>query len=181
MRYRRSRIPGATHFFTVVSFRRQRLFTDRGAELFERALRGVRDAHPFTLEAQVILQDHLHALWTLPEGDDDYATRWRLIKSAFTRGYVKAAPAAPVSCPSRRAKAEREIWQRRYWEHLIRDERDFGAHLDYIHFNPVRHGLVGAPIEWPHSTFRQWLARGVYDPGWGSNAAPELPAWAGRE
>jgi putative transposase len=181
MRYRRTRIAGASYFFTVVTFRRQRLFADVGpVRLFEGALQSVCDAHPFVLEAQVILPDHVHALWTLPEGDEDFSTRWRLIKSAFSRAYAKAY-SAPVSGPSRRAKGEQAIWQRRYWEHLIRDERDFGAHLDYIHFNPVRHGLATAPVEWPHSTFRQWLARGVYDAAWGSATMPALPEWAGRE
>jgi putative transposase len=118
-------------------------------------------------------------MWSLPEGDSDYATRWMLIKSAFSRKLQTTVP--EVVSSSRARKRERAIWQRRYWEHAIRDERDFIAHADYIHYNPVRHGLVQAAIDWPHSSFRAFLARGIYTADWGSDRLPDLPDWAGME
>jgi len=112
----------------------------------------------------------------MPDGDADYPTRIRLIKSAFTKDIGEIASSSAVHA-SRVRKGEREIWQRRYWEHLIRDERDFEEHLDYIHLNPVKHSLARHPGDWPHSTFHDWLARGYYEPHWGSGEMPELPKW----
>jgi REP-associated tyrosine transposase len=180
MRYRRVTVAGATYFFTVVTFRRQRLFADPLAVgLLEAAIQRVRERRPFVVEAQVVLPDHIHALWTLAD-DFDYATRWRLIKEAFTREYAPRTR-LPARDAGRRARGEQTVWQRRYWEHLIRNDRDFSAHVEYIHFNPVRHGLVSAPRDWPHSTFLDWVARGDYDAAWGSQQPPKLPDWAGRE
>ena len=161
MRYRRVFLPGASYFFTLIVHQRAPLFSDPLAvDLLTRAVRKVQTERPFMLEAQVVLPDHLHVLWTLPEGDTDYPTRVRLIKAAFTRLILRTHPLAERS-PSRVAKGEQAVWQRRYWEHTIRNERDFQAHLDYIHINPVKHGLVSAARDWPHSTFRDWVARGA--------------------
>jgi putative transposase len=110
------------------------------------------------------LPDHLHAIWTLPGGDADYMTRWRLIKTAFSRGLP---PGEPVS-DSRKAKGERGFWQRRYWEHTLRDERDYAAHFDYIHFNPVKHGHVKDPADWPYSSFHRMVRLGFYPESWTS-------------
>jgi REP-associated tyrosine transposase len=181
MRYHRTEAAGASYFFTVVTFRRQPVFTEAPVvEMLERAIRRVQERRPFVVEAQVVLADHLHALWTLHEEDSDYPTRWRLIKEAFTREYV---PAYGLIWHDHRrhARGGRTVWQRRYWEHLIRDDRDFSAHLEYIHLNPVRHGLVSAPRDWPHSTFLKWVANGSYDLTWGSKGPVSLPDWAGRE
>jgi putative transposase len=180
MRYRRVRIEGATYFFTLVTHQRRPLFRDpQLVALLDEAIGKVRAWHPFEIDAQVILPDHLHAIWTLPDGEANYSKRWRLIKEMFTRTYMKhRGPTEPLGVG--RDKGVPAVWQRRFWEHLIRDERDFAAHLDYIHLNPVQHGFVTAPCDWPHSTFQQWMARGVYEPAWGSDAKPELPAWAKR-
>jgi putative transposase len=181
MRYRRASVPGATYFFTVVAERRRPLFRSLSAvRALEEAVAAVQARHSFEIEAQVMLPDHLHVMWTLPDGDADFSTRWRLIKSGFTRSYVRTTGVVARSA-SRRAKSEQGVWQRRYWEHLIRDEKDFAAHLDYIHYNPVRHGLVSAPRDWPHSTFAEWVARGAYEADWGSGAMPKLPDWIGAE
>ena len=181
MRYRRITLAGASYFFTVVTYRRQPLFAESQAvRILQAAIERVRQRRPFVLEAQVVLPDRLHALWTLPDVDCDYATRWRLIKEAFTREYA-LDHRLPSRDAGRRARGEQTVWQRRYWEHLIRNDRDFSAHVEYIHFNPVRHGLVSAPRDWPHSTFLDWVARGSYDPTWGSQQPPALPDWAGRE
>jgi putative transposase len=181
MRYRRAEVAGGTYFFTLVTEQRRPLFREsETVALLMAAIEKVRSRHRFEIDAMVVLPDHLHALWTLPEGESDFSLRWRLIKEAFTRAYIKIH-AAPHRNASRRAKGEQGIWQRRFWEHAIRDETDFHAHLDYIHINPVRHGLVRAARDWPHSTFRDWVARGGYDETWGSQKMPSLPAWAGRE
>ncbi len=168
MRYRRLRIEGASYFFTVVTYKRQQLLKcDDAVALFVTALRAVQSAHPFELDAYVILPDHLHMIWTLPDGDSDYPMRWRQIKSAFTRSFE--AKDGEVISPSRKSKSENAVWQRRYWEHTIAGDADFSAHVEYIHFNPVKHKLAMAPRSWPHSSFHQWVARGQYDINWGSD------------
>jgi len=180
MRYRRAHVEGGTFFFTLVTERRRPLFREPATvELVLQAIRKVRGRHPFQLEAYVILPDHLHALWTLPEGDTNFSMRWRLIKEAFTRAYI-ATHDAPHRNESRRSKGEQSIWQRRFCEHAISGNADFFKHLDYIHINPVHHGLVSAARDWPHSSFLEWAERGAYDPLWGSDELPELPEWAKR-
>jgi putative transposase len=182
MRYRRVFIPGASYFFTLVVHERAPIFSDPVIiDLYRRATYKIHRAWPFTLEAEVILPDHVHLLFTLPDDDYDYPTRVRLIKAAFTRSYLSWRQPPGERSRSRAARGEQAVWQRRYWEHIIRNERDFQAHLDYIHINPVKHGLVAAARDWPHSTFLAWVERGVYDPTWGSDEMPPLPEWAGRE
>ena len=133
--YRRNFISGGTFFFTVnLAERHLRLLTEY-VEKLRTAFRETRQRHPFEIDAIVVLPDHLHALWTLPEGDWDFATRWQLIKAAFSRGL----PTGERVSRSRAAKGERGIWQRRYWEHTIRDANDFARHVDYIHINPLKH------------------------------------------
>jgi putative transposase len=182
MRYRRVFVPGASYFFTLVVYERSPIFSDPTVvDLYRRAVYKVQAAWPFTVEAEVILPDHVHLLCTLPEGDADYPTRVRLIKRAFTRSFLSNGRQSGERSDSRAARGEQTVWQRRYWEHTIRDERDFQAHLDYIHINPVKHGLVVVARDWPHSTFLAWVERGVYDLTWGSDDMPPLPEWAGRE
>jgi putative transposase len=181
MRYRRLTVPGATYFFTVVTYQRKPLFANtRAVAMLEDSIARVLEKRPFIIEAQVVLPDHLHSLWTLPDDDCDYSTRWRLIKEDFTRQFVARFGAGPRD-DGRRIRGERTIWQRRYWEHLIRNDRDFAAHVEYIHINPVRHALVSAPKDWPHSTFKSWVSKGLYDMTWGSDDMPPLPDWVGRE
>ena len=143
------------------------------------AIETIRTRHPFEVDAYVVLPDHLHALWTLPEGDAKFSTRWRLIKEAFTRAYIKTH-VAPERSRSRFSKGEQAIWQRRFWEHAIRDDGDFVRHVEYIHLNPVHHGLTTAPRDWLHSSFSSWVESGAYDNDWGSDAVPQLPDWAKR-
>jgi putative transposase len=181
MRYRRADVAGGSYFFTLVTENRRPLFEEPAAvALFLGAVEKVRAPHPFEVDAYVVLPDHLHALWTLPVGDANFSTRWRLIKEGFTRGYLKTHE-HPQRSESRRAKGEQGIWRRRFWEHAIRDEADFAAHLDYIHINPVKHVLVTAARDWPYSTFQDWVARGGYDEWWGSDELPPLPDWVGQE
>jgi putative transposase len=166
VRYRRNFLPGGCFFFTVnLAERRLQLLTDH-IDLLRRSFRDIRARHPFTIEAVVVLPDHLHAIWTLPDGDADFALRWRLIKSAFSR---KLTLGERISA-SRADKNERGIWQRRYWEHTLRDECDFARHMDYIHFNPVKHGLVTRVRDWPYSSFHRMVKLGVYPIDWGDDA-----------
>jgi putative transposase len=129
--------------------------------------RETRQNHPFTIEAMVVLPDHLHVVWTMPEGDADFATRWRLIKTGFS---LRLPDGERIS-DSRAAKGERGIWQRRYWEHTIRDERDFAHHVDYIHINPVKHGLVARVQDWPYSSFHRMVKFGIYPEDWAGDAS----------
>src|SRR6266403_2215037 len=160
--YRRNFLAGGSYFFTVnLADRRLRLLTEH-IPLLRAAFRGVRARHPFAIEAAVILPDHLHTIWTLPDGDADFATRWRLIKSGFSR----AVPGGERISASRAAKRERGIWQRRYWEPTLRDEDDFARRLDYIHFNPVKHGHAVRVRDWPFSSFRRWVRLGACPLDW---------------
>ena len=178
MRYRRVKIEGAAYFFTLVTHERRKLFLDPElVTLLETAIERIQARHRFERVAHVILPDHLHAIWQLPPTDADYSMRWRLIKEAFTKAYLKQRHPPDINA-SRRKKCEQGLWQRRFWEHLIKDDKDFADHVDYIHLNPVWHGLVTAPRAWPHSSFAKWVERDVYEPNWGSGEMLELPAWA---
>jgi len=178
MQYRRAKIAGASYFFTLVTHERRPIFKSADAvALFQSGLKRIQERHPFEVDAFVILPDHIHTVWTLPDGDADFSKRWRLIKEAFTKPFVRQHQQPKLSA-SRRAKGEQAVWQRRFWEHVIRDEADYAAHVDYIHSNPVRHGLVSAPRDWPNSSFSDWVGRGVYEPHWGSDEMPPMPDWA---
>lgn len=159
--YRRVFIPGGRYFFTVnLADRRSRLLTDH-IGLLRYAFRETRSRHPFVVDAIVVLPDHLHTIWTLPEGDAGFPTRWRLIKSGFSR----RLSSGEALSDSRRSKGERGIWQRRYWEHTLRDDDDFGRHVDDIHFNPVKHGYVESAADWPFSSHRRMMRLGRYAGG----------------
>ncbi|UXJ52816.1 REP-associated tyrosine transposase [Pseudomonas citronellolis] len=168
--YRRDRTPGATWFFTLALHdHRSRLLVEHIGPL-RGAFRYVAERHPWAIDAIVILPEHLHALCTLPEGDNDYALRWRLMKAHFSR----ALPRGEARSPSRASKGERGIWQRRYWEHRIRDEQDFSRHVDYIHFNPCKHGHVQRVVDWPWSSFHRYVRNGVLPADWaGGNGEVE--------
>ena len=180
MRYRRADTPGGTFFFTVVTFARQPLFEARGVNLLREALREVKRRHPFNIDAISVLPDDVHAIWTLPPHDADFSTRWMLIKSAFSRRYGKPAD-IPGSGTSRLRRRERSVWQRRFWEHQIRDEQDYAAHMDYIHYNPVKHGLVSAPRDWPYSSFQRYVGLGLYSADWAADVPPSIADSVGVE
>lgn len=170
--YRRHHVSGGTYFFTVnLAERDRRLLTEDIGALRD-AFRRVRAAHPFRIEAVVVLPDHLHTLWTLPAGDHDFSLRWRQIKSAFSR----AMETEEHLSASRARKRERGIWQRRFWEHAIRDEEDFSRHVDYIHYNPVKHGHVKSVVEWPYSSFHRHVGWGVYPADWAGVGVADLDA-----
>jgi len=160
--YRRSRAAGGIFFFTLnLNDRSATLLVDHIGSL-KQAVREVKVRHPFDILAMVVLPDHLHALWRLPDDDGDYPLRWSLIKAGFSR---QLPPLETVNL-SRRLKRERGVWQRRYWEHRIRDEQDLQRHFDYIHFNPVKHGHAPRAVEWPHSSIHRYVRAGVLPVDW---------------
>jgi len=176
MQYRRSKVPGATYFFTVVTYRRRAFLCEPDSvALLREAFATVQHRYPFRMDAAVLLPDHLHCLWTLPPNDRDYSTRWMLIKSYFT--HRCAASLKIARSPPLRHKREQTIWQHRFWEHHIRDDRDFERHCDYIHYNPVKHRWVSRVVDWPHSSFHRFVDRGIYASDWAG--APEAEAAGG--
>ena len=163
--YRRVYVPGGTYFFTLVTYERNNLFADESrVEKLRQSLRGVKKKRPFVMVAAVVLPDHLHCIWRLPEGDADFSTRWQMIKTDFSR-----------HVPGKTRKdGAKTVWQPRFYDHLIRDEDDLRRHLDYIHYNPVKHGYVATPGEWPHSSFKRFVAIGWYPNDWGMIAPPDV-------
>ena len=160
--YRRLRVPGGTYFFTVnLLDRNSALLTEHIGALRD-AIRIARKKHPFHIDAWVVLPDHMHCIWTLPENDTDYSTRWKNIKREFSN----SLPKTEAVSTSRAARGERGIWQRRFWEHAIRDDGDYAAHIDYIHINPFKHGLVQHVSDWPYSSFHRFVERGIYPRDW---------------
>jgi Transposase and inactivated derivatives len=162
--YRRARIAGGTYFFTVNLLSRQDDALVRHIDLLRACVRAVRARRPFVSDAWVVLPDHLHAIWTLPPGDEDYSVRWMDIK----RRFALALPRTEWLSEVRQGRRERGIWQRRFWEHAIRDEEDFRRHIDYIHYNPVKHGCVSRAADWPYSTFRRYVQRALLPLEWAS-------------
>ena len=160
--YRRNRVPGGTYFFTVNLNDRRGDLLVREIEVLREVVRGVKARRPFHIDAWVVLPEHMHCLWTLPEGDEDYSARWRDIK----KGFSKRITGGEAISASRREKHERGIWQRRFWEHTIQDERDYAMHMDYVHFNPVKHGLVKDVADWRYSSFHRCVALGIYGRRW---------------
>ncbi|MEZ5673479.1 MAG: transposase [Thiotrichaceae bacterium] len=161
--YLRYRIPGGCYFFTVNLLERKRHLLTEHIDLLRHAFRTVKQQRPFHIDAIVILPEHLHCILTLPEHDDDFSGRWRAIKKIFS----KQLPATEYRSTVRRNRHERGIWQRRFWEHAIRDETDYVQHIDYIHYNPVKHGWVTQAINWQYSSFHRFVQQGIYSPTWG--------------
>ncbi|MDP2408978.1 MAG: transposase [Pseudolabrys sp.] len=163
-RYRRAKLEGGTFFFTVTLADRSSALLIAEIDRLREVYRSVQKRRPFETVAICVLPDHLHAIWSLPPSDTDFATRWNLIKGGFSRGL----PTIPNSS-SKIAKREKGIWQRRYWEHVIRNDADLHNHIDYIHYNPVRHGLVARACDWPHSSFHLYVRRGELPMDWGGD------------
>ncbi|WP_435686092.1 REP-associated tyrosine transposase [Sedimenticola selenatireducens] len=176
MRYRRADVKGGTYFFTVnLAERHCRLLVEK-VDALRNAIRVVKQRHPFYIDAFVVLPDHLHAIWTLPEGDSDFAMRWLLTKAGFSR----QMPMVERRSASRKGKGERGIWQRRYWEHLIRDMGDYQRHVDYIHYNPVKHGYVEHAVKWPYSSLHRYISFGLLGSDWGVGMASDIEGGYGE-
>ena len=160
--YRRYRVPGGTYFFTVNLLERRLDTLVRYVDVLREAVRVTRKERPFHIDAWVVLPDHMHCVWTLPPGDDDFSNRWKAIKIRFVRGIPLTERRSKV----RIAKGERGVWQRRFWEHVIRNDFDYAKHVDYCHWNPLKHGLVQRLADWPYSSFHQFVARGILPIDW---------------
>ncbi|MBK1724912.1 REP-associated tyrosine transposase [Thiocystis violacea] len=166
--YRRCFVKGGCYFFTVVSHRRRPLFdTDGRVELLRQAMREVKGARPFEIQAMVVMPDHVHAVWQLPDGDSDFLRRWRDIKHHVSRRIDAAV----------NLRGEKSVWQRRFWEHLIRDQEDWRRHVDYVHFNPVKHGLVTRAGDWRYRSFLTAVRKGWYGLDWGCMEPEDIRDW----
>ena len=171
MHYRRSNAAGGTYFFTVnLADRSSRLLAEC-IDTLRHAVRTVKQKHPFDIVAWVVLPEHMHAVWTLPPDDADFSIRWLLIKTAFSRAIERGE----ARSPSRLRKGERGIWQRRFWEHQIRDEHDLTQHVDYVHINPVKHGHVTRASDWPYSSIHRYIRQGMLAADWACDPGAVLP------
>ncbi|NEP85190.1 MAG: transposase [Okeania sp. SIO3B3] len=180
--YRRPNISGGTYFITQVTYQREIwLCGEVGRKALREAIERVREKHPFSIDAFVLLPEHFHCLWTLPPNDGDFSMRLRLIKTYVTKHYGQELAINREISLSRQKRRESNLWQRRFWEHLIRDEQDFANHCDYIHYNPVRHGLCINPQDWQFSSIHRFIAQGIYPANWGRDESPEIPQGIGDE
>jgi putative transposase len=166
--YRRVKTEGSTYFFTVITHLRRPILTSEAVrQALREGIQRARQTLPFKIEAWVLLPDHLHAVWTLPPEDNNYASRWAIIKRQVSNRCGRQCGGRELLSRSRQNRKESGIWQRRFWEHQIRDDHDFQRHIDYLHWNPVKHGHVRQAADWPFSSFHRWVAQGIYPPDWG--------------
>lgn len=166
--YRRLFIPGGSYFFTVVTYDRKPLLCQAPViQKLRQAFCHVQQKFPFFIEAIVVLPDHLHCIWRLPEGDSDFSKRWQHIKQ-FVSLNIQT---------SRNHRREKTVWQRRYWEHALRNEKDWQKHIDYIYYNPVKHGYTTRPLDWPYSSFKKAVVQGWYPSNWGASEPLSIAAF----
>ena len=169
-KYVRYRIKGGCYFFTVNLLERNNTLLVDQIDLLRESVRLCQQKRPFHINAWVVLPEHMHCIWTLPEGDDDFSNRWKMIKTQFSKGLPKNERRSKV----RIKRGERGIWQRHYWEHLIRDEADYRRHVDYVHVNPLKHGYVQRVQDWPYSTFHRYVETGVCPADWCGDVSVEV-------
>src|SRR5262245_16696869 len=174
-RYRRAKVEGGTFFFTLALADRSSDLLVRHIEQLRASYSRVQRRYPFETIAICVLPDHLHAIWSVPQDDANFPLRWSQIKAGFSRELSESAHLSP----SKIAKREKGIWQRRYWEHVVRDDTDLQRHVDYIHFNPVKHGHVSRARDWPYSSFARYVERGLLPLDWGGDAL-DLPGSFGE-
>ena len=172
--YRRAKTAGGTYFFTLVTHLRRSILTNKVVrQALREGIQRARQTLPFQIEAWVLLPDHLHALWTLSSEDDNYPARWAIIKRQVSTLCGKEFTEREELSKSKQKRKESGVWQRRYWEHQIRDDLDFQRHMDYLHWNPVKHGYVRKVADWPFSPFQRLVAQEIYPPDWGGTAIEE--------
>jgi putative transposase len=179
--YRRNYVPGGTYFFTLVTYRRSKTLTSElGRKCFREAIAAIQGKWPFEIVAIVLLPDHLHTVWTLPSEDDRYSLRWRRIKEEFTRAFLSGGGRELPQSASRVRQGYRGVWQKRFWEHTCDDEDDLKRCVDYVHWNPKKHGLVNNVVDWPWSSFHRFVKLGEYTADWGrEDPTPgyDAPEW----
>ncbi len=168
--YRRNRVAGGSYFFTVNLLERDKKLLTEHIDALRDVIRITRQKMPFHIDAWVVLPDHMHCIWTLPEGDSDYSKRWQTLKKHFSKSLAKSE----YRSAARIKQNERGIWQRRFWEHTLRDELDYQRHMDYIHFNPVKHDHVAKVRDWPYSTFHRLVEQDIYPMDWGEDVSLEV-------
>ena len=168
--HRRCYVPGGSYFFTVVTERRVSILAnDAARDLLSTAIRACQQPWPFSVDARLLLPDHLHAIWTLPPGDCDHSKRGVSSKNTLLNtGWLAVNGAEQPVSSSKQGQRRRGVWQRRFWEYAIRDERDYAQHLDYLPYNPVKHGLVTSVVDWPYSSFHRYVSEGLYPSHWGA-------------
>jgi len=167
--YRRLKYPGATYFFTVVTYQRKKLFhLPEAREMLRNAIQSTRAERPFTIDAWVLMPEHLHTIWQMPDDDNDFSARWAMIKSRFSKQAKLVIPSDEPQSNSRNKRNECQYWQRRFWEHMIRDDKEYEIYMDYTHYNPVKHGYVNQVKDWPYSTFHRCVKQNLYPENWGS-------------
>lgn len=165
--YVRASTKGGTYFFTVVTYRRRKILCSKDIRnTLREAIRATQTKSPFIIDAWVLLPDHLHCIWTLPENDADFCTRWAMIKRFVSKECGSQFHQNEGLPESKNHRHESTIWQRRFWEHQIRDESDYEKHMNYLHYNPVKHGYVDRVVDWPHSTFHRLVRQDVYKLNW---------------
>jgi len=165
--YRRWHHSGGTYFFTQVTARRRPVFADPAARaLFRQAIVHTQEITPFTINAIALMPDHVHTIWTLPPDDDDFPARWQRIKSLFTHAYLNHGGDETIRSASHYDRRERGVWQRRFWEHVVRNYDEYGALCRYIHYNPVKHGHASCPHAWEFTSFHRFVAEGLVDADW---------------
>ena len=173
--YRRAQTAGGSYFFTVVAYRRRPILTHpESRRILREAIAQVRREYPFEIDAWVLLPEHIHCIWTLPPGDKDFSKRWGLIKAIFSRQTLDLFHREEWVNESKEKHHESTLWQRRFWEHQIRDPEDSSRHVDYIHWNPVRHRQDSRVSDWPYSTFHRYVEQGIYPPDWGGGKNASL-------
>lgn len=165
--YQRNFVPGGTYFFTVALRNRHSTQLTDSIQLLRQSFRDTMRSRPFRIDAIVVLPEHLHTIWTLPPDDSDYPARWKAIKSNFSHRLSKSGILV-----EKRRDGSTLVWQRRYWEHTIRDAEDLNRHIDYIHINPVKHGLVERVADWPFSSFHRYVQRGLLPADWATEVIP---------
>ncbi len=171
--YHRNYVKGGAYFFTVVTEKRRPILdSDLARECLRNAFRQCMQNYPFQIDAIVVLPDHLHAIWTLPSDDSDYSKRWGIIKKKFTQSWLEQGGSEVNVSKSKQRYRRRGIWQRRFWEHTLSDQVDYNRHFDYLHYNPIKHGMVGHLSEYPYSSFHRYVKLGIYSKNWGALYEP---------
>lgn len=168
--YVRYRIKGGCYFFTVNLLERHKSLLIDHVDLLRESVRKCKQKQPFHIDAWVVLPEHMHCIWTLPEGDEDFSSRWKAIKTHFSKSLPKDERRSQIQ----HKRGERGIWQRRFWEHAIRDDNDYEKHMDYLHFNPVKHGWAKNVIDWPYSSFHKYLKDDVYPANWAGEITDDI-------